>query len=301
MLTAATQELADRLLRRTYFDIGPNKIDCAVSGGADSVALMILAARCLGASGQVVAHHVDHGLRDGSDEEAKLVADAARRFGVAFVSYKVRVVEGPNLEARARHARFDVLPIGVATGHTLDDRAETIVINLLRGAAMRGLGQLSPSGRHPIVALRRSETQELCAVAGVELVEDKSNDDRRFLRNSIRHDLMPFLCELSQRDLAPILARQADLMRDEDRFLDGLARELDARDAPALAAADPVLARRSLRLFIQDGWPSSHPPDSAAVERMLAVARGEAIACEVADGYRVERHQQRLRLVQYRR
>jgi len=86
----------------------------------------------------VTAHHVDHGLRNGSADEATIVEALADRCGAGFVAHTATIEPGANLEARARAARFSLLPAAVATGHTLDDRAETVLINLLRGAAATG-------------------------------------------------------------------------------------------------------------------------------------------------------------------
>ena len=107
-----------------------------MSGGADSLALLVLA-RAAGCA--VTAVHVDHGLRAGSAREADVVRDAAARFDAAFRLVQVAVAPGPNLEARAREARYAALPPGVLTGHTLDDRAETMVLNRLRGAGPDGM------------------------------------------------------------------------------------------------------------------------------------------------------------------
>ena len=110
----------------------------------------------------VTAIHVDHSLRQGSDQEATIVARLAEQLGASFVSKTIKVEPGANLEARARNARFAVLPEAVATGHTADDQAETLMINLLRGAGLQGLAGMKQSHSHPILNLRRSETEMLC-------------------------------------------------------------------------------------------------------------------------------------------
>ena len=124
------------LLARCSFPPAGTAVDCAVSGGADSLALLVLA---VAAGCSVTAIHVDHGLREGSAGEADVVAAAAARFGARFRAERVDVASGPNLEARARAARYAVLPADVLLGHTADDQAETILINLLRGAGVGGL------------------------------------------------------------------------------------------------------------------------------------------------------------------
>ncbi len=260
---------------------------CAVSGGADSLALLVLAC---GAGCAVTAVHVDHGLRAGSGAEAQVVEAAAARFGAAFRSVRAEVAHGPNLEARARAARYALLEPDVLTGHTADDRAETVLVNMLRGTGLDGIGVLGTS-RHPIVGLRRSETRALCADLGLEPVADPTNDDPAFVRNRVRHEILPLLDDVAGRDVAVLLARLAQLAVDDVAFLDTLAEAIDPRDAVGLAAAPVVLARRAVRRWLTvDGY----PPDLAAVERVLAVARGEMVACEITGGRRVSRRANQL-------
>lgn len=277
------------LLPRCTFPPAGSAVTCAVSGGADSMALLVLA---VAAGCAVTAVHVDHGLREGSQREADVVRDAADRFGAAFRSVQVRVGDGPNLEARARTARYAALPPDVLTGHTADDQAETVLLNLLRGAGASGLAAMRPGSRRPLLALRRAETVALCDALDLAIVHDPSNLDPRHLRNRVRHELLPLLDQLAQRDLAPVLARQADIARDEADLLDELAAALDPTDARALAAAPIALARRAVRAWLTE----EHPPDLATVERVLDVARGTALATDVGRGRRVTRRQQRLRL-----
>lgn len=285
--------MTQALLERCTFPAAGTSLHCAVSGGADSSALLVLAA----AAGCVTtAHHVDHGLRPGSEAEAGVVAALAERVGAQFVSHRCTVPAGPNLEARARAARFGVLPTNVATGHTVEDRAETMLINLLRGAGRTGLSPLRDPNRHPIVQLRRSETVELCQALDIDVVVDPSNGDPAFVRNRIRHELLPLLDDISQRDVAALLDRQADVFGAEDEFLDELASHIDATDAKALATAPVVLARRAMRRFIMNSWSREHPPGVASVDRALEVARGIATSCEIEGGHRVHRTNQKLRL-----
>ena len=152
------------LLSRCTFPPGGSPLACAVSGGADSLALLVLA---VAAGCDVTAIHVDHGLRAASAAEADVVRQAASRFGARVEIRRVSVPPGPNLEARARAARFAVLPVDVATGHTMDDQAETILVNLLRGAGADGLAGMEPGARHPILGLRRHETHAVCAAVGL--------------------------------------------------------------------------------------------------------------------------------------
>lgn len=284
----SASELTDSLLARCTFPSAGSAVTCAVSGGADSLALVILAraAGCM-----VTAVHVDHGLRVGSAAEAAVVAAAAASFGASFVSERVVVPPGPNLEARARAERFAVLPADVLTGHTADDQAETVLINLLRGAGLDGLSGMDGAG-HPILSLRRHETVALCAAYGLDVVQDPSNNDIRFLRNRIRHEVLPLLADVAQRDVAAVIARQAPLLRDDAELLDALAADIDPTDARALTVAPIALARRAVRRWLANPM----PPSVDEVDRVLAVARGEAIACELEGARRIARTSQTLRI-----
>jgi len=282
---------ASALLPRCSFPPAGTQVTCAVSGGADSLALLILA---VAAGCTPTAVHIDHGLRAGSELEAEVVADVAKRLGSPFRSQRIHVAAGPDLEARARAARYAALPDDVLTGHTADDQAETVLLNVIRGAALDGLAGFRPTQR-PIRALRRRETVELCRALALSPVHDPSNDDARFRRNRVRHELLPLLDDIAERDVALVLARAAELLRDDAALLDALAEAVDPTDARALAAAPAPLARRAVRRWLRVGS-EQHPPDAATVERVLAVARGDAVACEVGSGRRVARSGQRLTL-----
>ncbi len=223
---------------RCRFPAPPTAVTCAVSGGPDSLALLVLA---VDAGLTVTAAHVDHGLRPGSGADAAVVADAAARFGAAFRGERVVVEPGPDLEARARRARHGVLPRGTLFGHTMDDQAETVVLALLRGTGLDGLRAMTPD-RHPILALRRDETAAVCEAVGLQPVRDETNEDPRFRRNRVRNEVLPLLADVADRDVAPLLARTAELVEDDLALLDGLAAELDPTDAPALASAPPAPA-----------------------------------------------------------
>jgi tRNA(Ile)-lysidine synthase len=277
------------LLERCTFPADGWPLVCAVSGGPDSLALLVLAV----ASGcSVTAVHVDHGLRAGSGAEAEVVADAARKLGAAFRSERVTLELGPNLEARARQARRAVLGPDVATGHTADDQAETVLINLLRGAGVDGLSAMRAGPTHPILALRRSETTGLCHHLGWQPVTDPTNADPRYVRNRVRHELLPLCSDIAGRDLVPVLARQADLMAGDAELLAALAELVDATDARALSAAPGGVARRAVRRWL--AGKGAYPPDAGAVARVLEVAGGTRRAAEVASGRRVSRTAGRL-------
>ncbi|CAA9223427.1 MAG: tRNA(Ile)-lysidine synthetase [uncultured Acidimicrobiales bacterium] len=279
-----------RLLARCTFPPPGTDVTCAVSGGADSLALLVLA---VAAGCRATAVHVDHGLRP--ESEAGLVEDAAAKLGAAFRAEKVDVGPGPNLEARARAARYAVLPADVLTGHTADDQAETVLLNLLRGAGLDGLAGMRPQN-HPILDLRRAETETVCEAEGLLPFTDPTNSDPVHRRNRVRAELLPLLDDIAQRDVVPVLARQAALLRDEADVVGVLAAALDPTDARALMTSPPAIARRAVRRWLTDG--QEHPPDAATVERVLAVAHGMAKGTDVGGGRRVLRTRNVLRLEQ---
>ena len=243
----------------------------------------------------VAAVHVHHGLRTSGDHDAEAAEAIAGRLGVPFRLEHAELDDGPNLEARARQARHRLLGPDAMFGHTADDQAETTLLALLRGTGATGLAAIRPGDTHPILGLRRSETHSLCAALELDPVTDPTNTDARFRRNRVRSELLPLLDSIGDRDIVPLVNRAADLLRDDDDLLDRLADELDPTDAPALAAAPLPLARRALRRWLtRDGY----PPDAAAVARVLEVAAGATIACEVAGVGRISRSNQRLRVGQ---
>jgi tRNA(Ile)-lysidine synthase len=285
--------LAAPLLRRCRFPAPDVVVTCAVSGGADSSALLALAV----ASGcRVTAVHVDHGLRPGSGAEAAIVEVTARALGAGFRAERVTVEPGPNLEARAREARRSVLPTDALLGHTADDQAETMLLNLMRGAGLDGMAGMRADGRRPLLGLRRAETVALCLDLELELVDDPSNRDPAFRRNRVRHELLPLLDDIAGRDVVPVLARQAGLAREAIDQLAAEAGLVDPTDAVAVAAAPDAIARLVVRDWLRGCSDERHPPDAATVERVLRVARLEHRATEVGGGWRVARTAGRLRL-----
>jgi len=290
--SALAAEFAEELAACTFPPAG-SAVTCAVSGGADSTALLVLA---VAAGCAVEAVHVDHGLRLGSAAEADFVADLAARFGASFRAESAVVADGSNVEARARAARYGVLPADVMTGHTADDQAETILLNLLRGAGLEGMAGMRAGHRRPLLALRRHHTESLCRRLGIVAFDDPTNDSPRFRRNRVRHELLPLFNEIADRDIVPVLCRQADLFAEAADTLDALSLDLDATDALALQDAALPVASQAIRRLLADGPNADHPPDRATVDRVLAVVNGTARATDVGQGWRVRRSQQRLYL-----
>ncbi len=277
----------------------------ACSGGPDSVALLALVV----AGGRTpTAVYVDHGLRPEARREGDHVRAIAASLGVPARVVAVQVAPGANLEARARDARYAALDDArraagaahVLVGHTADDQAETVVLNLMRGSAASGLGAMAVrrgSIVRPLLGLRRADCEAVCAAIGVVPVRDPMNADPGFRRVAVRDDVLPRLSALAGRDLVPVLARQAEVLRAESEYLDALARaawapEQGLNRADVLARLPVPLARRAVRQ-----WIGAPPPSFADVERVLAIARGEIRATEITGGHRVERRSGALRVV----
>ncbi|MBK5289567.1 MAG: tRNA lysidine(34) synthetase TilS [Acidimicrobiia bacterium] len=271
----------------------------ACSGGPDSVALLVLAAE---AGLDPTAVYVDHGLRADCSGDLAAVRAAADRLGVPWRSIAVTVGDGANLEARARDLRYqalrevaaDVGATRILVGHTADDQAETVILNLLRGSAsagLAGMARVRDDIVRPLLHERRAMVREFLAARGFDAVEDPMNADRGFRRVWIREEVIPMLNAGAARDVVPILARQADLLRAESELMDSLGAELlraagdgDALRVGVLVDAPVVLARRAIRQ-----WLGSPPPAADEVDRVLAVVRGDCVATELVGGQRVHR------------
>jgi tRNA(Ile)-lysidine synthase len=237
----------------------------AVSGGADSVALLcaLIELRDELAVG-VAAAHLDHRLRgEESAADRRFVDALAARLGVPCVSDAGDVPAG-NLEAEARRVRYAFLEAAadrvgatkIATAHTRDDQAETVLLRLLRGAGRRGLGGIRPRrGRivRPLLLCDRMQVRAFLVERGLEWRRDHSNFDLASERARVRHGFLPALARELNPRLSANLAELADVMRDEDALLDRLAAATARRATLAvdvLTALEPPLARRA----VQQWW-----------------------------------------------
>lgn len=265
-----------------------NGIVVGFSGGPDSTALLHLVRDALARRrGEprvpVVAAHLDHALRPDSAEQARFAKDAAAALGVPFVGARRLVAdrarrERASLEAAARAERLDFLAEAarargaatVALGHTASDQAETVLLQLLRGAGGLGLSAMPPHRDdprgvrivRPLLTTTRAEVAALVASEGWASYADPSNESPVFTRNRLRREVLPLLRETANPAADRALARAAALLRDDETFLAAAAssrwREIaeirvedgrPAARAPAakLRALPPALARRVVR------------------------------------------------------
>jgi tRNA(Ile)-lysidine synthase len=214
----------------------------AVSGGPDSMAMLHVLAllRSRYAFG-LFAHGVDHGLRPEAAAELDLAEAFARLLDVPFGRTRVRVAPGGNLQARARVVRWQALNRAardagadrIATGHHADDRAETMLMRLLRGTRARGLGVLPPRDGNrirPLYRARRADVDAHIARHHLSYAVDPSNRDPRFLRTRVRHELLPALERLSPR-VVEHLCRLADELSKKRQARANEANEADANQA----------------------------------------------------------------------
>ncbi|MGH2757390.1 MAG: tRNA lysidine(34) synthetase TilS [Actinomycetota bacterium] len=207
----------------------------AVSGGPDSVCLLDVLARLSSRySIQPVVAHVDHALSEESDRIAARVGHLAAEAGYDAHVARATGLEGPNLQARARAFRYEFFGIvatkvsanRIATGHTLDDRVETTLARLVHGAGTRGLAGLPPIDNdriRPLIAIRRSETRSYCDERGLEYWVDPANDDPRFERARVRHELVAAIQRGWGDGAVEAIARSAESLRDDAQLLETLA------------------------------------------------------------------------------
>ena len=238
---------------------GEGLVALAVSGGADSLALLLLAAAAL--PDRVAAATVDHGLRTEAAEEAAYVASLCARIGCPHATLRVQVAPGgAGVQGEARQARYDALTgwardmraTALATAHHRDDQAETVLMRLMRGAGARGLAGIRPRRNdlgvpliRPLLGWGRRELQEIVAGAGLSAIDDPSNHDPRYDRTRARR----LLARHPELDPAR-LSRSAAALRDADEALDWSMAALAAervRPAPAGYVVDPRHLPRELR------------------------------------------------------
>ncbi len=245
-------------LRRYDMVAAGESITCAVSGGADSVALlwaMYLLRDKLGL--QLKAAHFNHHLRgEESDRDEAFVRQFCERFDIPLTVGSAHVTAGEKgLEAAAREARyafFATLPGKIATAHTADDNAETVLMHLIRGTGLKGLGAIAPvNGRliRPMLTVTRQQVEAFLTEYHLSYVSDSSNAGDAFLRNRIRHHVMPLLKTENPR-FAENVSEMALRLRQDEQALESLATFAQLPAVSELKAMPVSLRRRVLARFL---------------------------------------------------
>jgi tRNA(Ile)-lysidine synthase len=325
----ALVEKIDAFLRRRRLRL--NGVVVAVSGGPDSVALLhalfILRDQQV-ISGPLVIAHLNHQLRGAeSDADEGFVSELHRVLASVGTDVRLRChrldararaqEEGGNLEAVARRLRYGWLAevarenyiSCVATGHTADDQAETVLHRLLRGAGLRGLAGIAPQRAlapgvevlRPMLSVTRAEVLAYLEAAGQAFRQDSSNQSRTLTRNRIRHELLRHLKECYNPAIGSVLGRLAeqawDVYRDQERAAAALLEKAERPragtllifDAELLSAPPRQLIREALRLvWRREGWPMGGM-GFAEWERLAAVVNGEETAVDLPGRLRARR------------
>jgi tRNA(Ile)-lysidine synthase len=236
-----------------------DKIVCAVSGGADSMALlfaMYLLRDKLGIT--LSAAHFNHNLRGmESDCDEQFVREFCDRYEIELFVGTGRVTAGEKgLEAAARDARYDffgTLPGKIATAHTANDNAETVLLHLLRGTGLKGLGAIAPVRNNlirPMLSVTRQEVLAFLEEYHISFREDSSNGTDQFLRNRLRHHVMPLL-EGENPRLAENLSAMALRLRQDEAALEQITAN-HPTDVSSLRGASPAIRSRVLEKFLKD-------------------------------------------------
>lgn len=302
----------------------PMKLLVGISGGADSVALMRLlcSLREREPERTLWAVHVNHGLRgDASDGDEQFTESLCRTLNVPLLVYHAVPPEHPS-EGWARTARYGFFAEAMrysgcdalCLAHHMDDQAETLLLHLMRGAGLTGLCGMSAASqqngmeiRRPLLAFRRNELQNLLCSLGQSWREDDSNLDQHYLRNAVRHRLLPLMEELSPQSMAHIAAAAGLLQQEETalqhRAMQRLAPHIGHSYLPLslLLSEDEAMQHRLLRLWWQQlagTQLDEHTLSMAQTDRLHALLSAQpGCSCNLPDGWHGQRGWQCIHLV----
>ncbi|NIM59767.1 MAG: tRNA lysidine(34) synthetase TilS [Candidatus Aminicenantes bacterium] len=281
-----------------------DRILIAYSGGADSTGLLALLLELREEwSFELFLGHFNHKLRQSADEDEQFVRGVAKKYSLPlYVGNKdVRFyAQGKklNLEEAGRELRYYFLKktahkIGgakIATGHTLTDQAETFLMRLMRGSGLRGLGGIFPLVEgmivRPLIQVERQDIEAYLKEKGIEFRTDESNLDRRFLRNRIRLDLIPYIKKNFEPEIVSSLGRIASIIREEDSLLEKIAEEKAKRaisrknnrislEVQPLSTLPRAMARRVVRDFISELKGNLRAISFEDVESVLRLREGK--------------------------
>ncbi len=302
--SSASPGLVSHVAKRLRGVVGPGeRVVAGLSGGVDSVVLLDVLAKLAKRMGfELEALHVNHQLSPNAASWARVCRALCRARGVRCRVVKVDVVRGNSVERAARDARYRALrgtrADHIVLAHNRDDQAETVLLQLLRGAGVKGLAAMaearedvSPSLLRPLLDMTRSEIERYAKRRKLEWIEDESNLETRYTRNWLRHDVLP-LIEARVPAYRETLARAAQNVGEAAALLDDLAH-IDARTAAdegsfrvdAVRELSPARARNLLRFAIAaGGWrmPDARRLDEA-LRQVLQARRDASVAVSLGE------------------
>lgn len=283
---------------RRYGMLQPgDRLTCAVSGGADSVALlwaMYLLKDKLGI--QLHAAHFNHNLRGAeSDRDEAFVRQLCDRYEIPLTVGSGEVKAGEKgLEAAAREARyafFATLPGKLATAHTADDNAETVLLNMVRGTGLKGLGAIAPVRGNvirPMLDVTRQEVLAFLEEYHLTFVEDSSNGEDAFLRNRLRHHVMPLLRQENPK-IGENLSQMAQRLRKDEEALSVLAAQAGELEVSRTAALPEALRSRVLARFLENAGVKEPQANHIRQAEALLFSRSPSARAAFPGGVTVER------------
>lgn len=310
---SATKKEADRIyqafkrqvLRKGLIKPGDHVL-LAYSGGPDSTCLLDLLTRLRQEiSFTLSLGHLNHGLRAAARKDEAFVNEMARRFHLPLVIKRVNVRSYArqhrlNLEEAGRLLRYSFLEetgqrLGankIATAHTMDDQAETFLLRLLRGAGPQGLSGVFPVVEakvvRPLLDFQRHQIEAYLRSRHLPFRVDESNLDRRYRRNRVRLELIPYLKKEFEPKIVPLLATTAEILREEEDYWATIENEYALRvikrgnnayflDGQSLSALHPALARRLIRRFLRLLRSSGKEANFGEVEAVRRLQPGQEI------------------------
>ena len=289
----------------------------ALSGGGDSVGLLHVLVRLRDVMGITVeAAHLNHSLRgDESDRDELFCRELCSALNIHLTPAKIPETDiaarSGSIETFARETRHTFLEktmieramSKIATGHTIDDQAETILQRLLRGTGPLGLQGILPtrdSRIRPLLCVTRSEIRDYLAESGIDFCEDSSNSDTVYFRNRIRHNLIPFLQDSFSPNITGVLKRLAELSRVQEEYMnEQTVNSFEAclihadpfkilLDKPAFMGYHKVLQQRTVRHCLEDLEGAGRDTDMDEVENILNLIAGEQGVLDITAGVRCE-------------
>ena len=274
-------------IRQQEMLIAGDTVICAVSGGADSVTLLFslyLLKEKLGI--RLEAAHFNHHLRmEESDRDEAFVKEFCDRYDIPLHLGSGNVRPGKKgLEAAARDARYAFLhglPGKIATAHTADDNAETVLMHLIRGTGLKGLGGITPVNGNiirPMLTITRAEVEAFLEEWCLSCIQDSSNDTDAFLRNRIRHHVMPLL-NAENPKLSENVSAMALRLRQDEEYLTRQAISEELPTVDILKSMAPAVRSRCLEIFLKrSGVREPEQSHIAAAEALVFSERPSARA-----------------------